>query len=86
MENFREKILTNINTPVERISFRKDKWGDLCTVYFANAFLSCSIGNDCDKDEFDCFIETVKQGSRSFIVKAEECYGKDWIKYVKHRK
>lgn len=35
MNKFHKKVLENINISVERISFRKDKWGEIATVYYA---------------------------------------------------
>jgi hypothetical protein len=67
---FREKILKSVNVPVERISFRKDKWGELATVYFGKSHRSASIGDDdyTDKELFEGFLISVKIGSRSFVA------------------
>lgn len=35
MNKFHKKVLENINISVERISFRKDKWGEIATVYLS---------------------------------------------------
>jgi hypothetical protein len=86
MENFRKFILSQVKVPVERVSFRKDKWGELATVYFAKAAKSVSIGNDFDHDQLESFIHWVNNGSILFIRHAKECYGNKWGNYIKHRK
>lgn len=83
--SFRSAVLSAIKVPVERIAFRKDTWGEVATVYYANAFPSTSIGDDYDDDLLECFLLTVAQGSRSFVAKAKECFGKDWKKHVRCR-
>lgn len=85
MSKFREKILKSVNVPVERIAFRKDKWGELATVYYGGSQRSTSIGDDYDKEQLESFLESVKQGSRSFVSEAKKVYGDKWKSYVKHR-
>jgi len=85
MTAFHKTILDLVKVPVERISFRKDKWGEIATVHYGKATKSTTIGDDFDTDELDCFIETVKQGSRSFVSEAKNVYGDNWTKFIKHR-
>ena len=85
MTDFHIKVLNSINTSVERISFRKDKWGEIATVYYGGVTKSTTIGDDHDKDEWETFIETVKQGSRYFISEAKKVYGSVWKKHIKNR-
>ena len=85
MTKFHKKVLESVNIPVERIAFRKDKWGEIATVYFGKASRSITIGDDYDKEQFESFLETVKQRSRSFITDAKKVYGDKWKQYVKHR-
>ena len=37
------------------------------------------------KEEWESFLETVKQGSRSFVSEAKKVYGNNWKDFVKHR-
>ena len=85
MNKFHKKVLGNINIPVERISFRKDKWGEIATVYYGKATRPTTIGDDHDKDEWESFLETVKQCSRSFVAESKKVYGNNWKDFVKHR-
>ena len=81
--DFKKRILKIVNVPVGRITFRKDKWGILATVYFNGITTPISIGDD--DDDIDCFLHSVKNGSSLMIVEAEKCYGKNWRKYIKTR-
>ena len=85
MNKFHKKVLESIDIPVERISFRKDKWGEIATIYYGKTTRPTTIGDDHDKDEWESFLETVKQGSRSFVSEAKKVYGNNWKDFVKHR-
>ena len=85
MNKFHKKVLEAITVPVEKISFRKDKWGEIATVYYAKSIRPTTIGDDFDKDDWESFIETVKQCSRSFVSEAKKVYGNNWKNFVKHR-
>jgi len=88
MKTFRQKILKMVNVPVERVAFRKDKWGVLATVYFHGKYRPESIGDDMmnDKDSIHIFKHGVKSGSGLMVKEAEKTYGENWRKYIKHRR
>lgn len=83
---FRQKILKLVNVPVQRIAFRKDKWGEMATVYFHGKARPISISDDgLSKDEIKGFKHDVKNGSDLMVESALATYGKDWRKYIKSR-
>lgn len=86
MNKFHKKVLESVKVPVERISFRKDKWGEIATIHYGKATRSTTIGDDFDKDDFESFLETVKQGSRAFVSEAKKVYGDKWKDKVNYRK
>ena len=86
METFRQIILKSINVPIGRISFRVDKWGTVCTIYFHGKFNPVSICDDTmTTDDINQFLHYVKHGSDAMIEAAKETYGENWRKYIKHR-
>lgn len=85
MNKFHKKVLESIKIPVERISFRNDKWGEIATVYYGKTTRPTTIGDDHDVYEWESFLETVNQGSRAFVSEAKKVYGDKWKQFVKHR-
>ena len=86
MKTFRQKVLNLITVPVERVAFRKDKWGTICTVYFHGKFRPVTIADDTiSNDDIKAFLHYVKHGSEAMVEEAEKTYGKNWRKYIKHR-
>lgn len=86
MNKFHKKVLESVKVPVEKISFRVDKWGEIATVYYGGVSRGTTIGDDHDRDEFDSFLQSVKQGSRVFVSEAKKMYGEKWYDFVKHRR
>ena len=85
MTKFREKMLKLIDVPVGRVSFRKDKWGELCSVSFARTATVVGIGEDASEDDLESFLHSVKNGSKLFVSEAIKVYGANWKGKVKHR-
>lgn len=84
--DFRKKILSLIDVPVGRVSFRNDKWGTLVTVYFNGIASSVSIGDDMLDDCLEEFLHSVKNGSELMIKEAKACFGEKWNENIKYRK
>jgi len=85
MGNFKNQVLDLIKVPVQKVIVRKDKWGEIASVYFYGQARTTHICSDEmeDKDMVESFLHSVNNGSGLMIEEAKRCYGEDYRKYLK---